>query len=80
MVLWTHSVPAAITIEDCFTNKKMKANTVAAADVLWSPDKTMQLVLKNTLCVLSLSLSPSSPFRLCLSSDDPSSFSSCKHV
>lgn len=42
----------------------MKANTVAAADVLWSPDKTVQLALKNsTLCVLSLFLClPCLPF------------------
>lgn len=59
----------------------MKVNTVAAADVLWSPDKTTQLVVENsTLCVLSLSLSPSFRFRLFLSSNDPSRFSSCKRI
>lgn len=64
----------------------MKPNTAAAADVLRCPDKTVQLVLKKkkkkksrfVLCLFSLS--PSSPSCLCLSSNDPSSFSPCKRV
>ena len=82
MVLWTHSIPTAMFPEDRLTNKQMKANTVAAADVLWRPDKTVQLVLKkqhalssHSFFVYLLSLS-----RLCLSSNDPSSFSPCKRV
>lgn len=60
------------------TSKQLKADTTTAADVLRSPDKTIQLVLKNS--TLSLSLSPSFPSRLCLSSNDPFTFSPCKRV
>lgn len=82
MVLWTPFISTVIFTQDGLSSKQMKANTAAAADVLWSPDKnTHTTVLKNsTLCVLSLSLSPLCPSRLCLSSNDPSSFSSCKRV
>lgn len=57
MVLWTQSISTIIFREDCST--KMKANTVAAAAVLWSPDKTMQQVLKkrHALCSLSFFVS-----------------------
>lgn len=50
----------------------MKANTVAAAVVLWSPDKTIRKY--SPLCVLSLSLFPSSRSHLCLSSNNPPVF------
>lgn len=36
MVIWTQSMSIVISRED----KQIKANTVAAAAVLWSPDKT----------------------------------------
>lgn len=77
MVLWTHSIPTVIFREDCLTNR-WKLTQAAAAVVLWSPDKTIQKY--SSLCVLSLSLFPSSRSHLCLSSNNTSSFSPCKHV
>lgn len=67
----------------------MKANTVAAAAVLWRPDKTMPQVLKKKqpqkpqqliLCSLYFFVSKFSPVSPYLSANDPSSFSRAVNV
>lgn len=61
-------------IQTGLLDKQMKANTMAAAAVLPRPDKTVQPLKKARF------VSVLSPSLLCLSSNDPSSFSHCKHV